>query len=48
MWWDSSHNWGKQWTGKNPSVQVNREEEDEAVLSVTVQLRHTGVLYGGR
>lgn len=48
MWWDNSHNWGKQWTGKNPSVQVDREEEVELVLSVMVQLSHVGILCGGR
>lgn len=48
MWWDSSHNWGKQWVGKNFSVEVDRELEEEVVLSVMVQLRHMGLLYGGR
>lgn len=49
MWWDNSHNWGKQWTGKNPSVLVDREEEkEEVVLSMMVQLRHMGILYEGK
>lgn len=48
MWWGSSHSWGKQWRSKNPSVQVHREEEEEVVLSVLVQLRHPRLLYGGR
>lgn len=48
MWWDRSLNWGKQWRDKSPSVRADREEQEEVILSVLVQLRHMGLLCEGR